>query len=260
MNRFVAAGIAAGATRLALPLLRQAQPGGRERWDRTNHAGRTVSLLEGPAVVLGAATTALGSPAAGLSALAAGALGVVDDLAGDTDRKGLKGHLSALAQGDVTTGAVKILGLGATGAVAAATIDRGRWSPSTIAAAGLVAGTANLLNLFDLRPGRALKVSLLLGVPTAISGSAPAAGLVGASIAALPEDLRGETMMGDTGANALGALAGVALAERLPGAGRWVALGAVVGLTMASERVSFSAVIARTPVLAQIDAWGRPRT
>ena len=152
-----------------------------------------------------------------------------------------------------------MLGIGATGVVTAWALDRDDLGLRTPAAAVLIAGGANLLNLFDLRPGRALKVTLLVGVPAALTGSGAAATAVGAAVAALPEDLRGEAMMGDTGANALGALLGTALAAQLGVRGRWTAAAVVVGLTLASERVSFSQVIATTPGLRELDAWGRPR-
>ncbi|WP_289230802.1 hypothetical protein [Barrientosiimonas endolithica] len=138
-------------------------------WQRTNHAGRTVSLVEGPAVVAGCGVAVAGSPAAGLAALAAGGLGLWDDLAGDTSTKGLRGHLRALTRGEVTTGALKVIGLGVVGLASAAATDR-RVGLGTLAGAGVVAGTANLVNLFDLRPGRALKVTVLLGLPMAYGG------------------------------------------------------------------------------------------
>ncbi|MDF8264193.1 hypothetical protein [Luteipulveratus flavus] len=260
MNRLLVAALAAGTVRAVLPALRRRPPGGARVWDRTNHAGRTVSLLEGPAVVAGCASVLVVSPTAAAAAVGGGAMGLLDDLAGGAGSKGLKGHLGALRRGEVTTGAVKVLGLGVVGVLAAGSVDRGRWGGSTLAGAGLVAGGANLLNLFDLRPGRALKVTLLLGLPSAAAGSGVSAGVVGAGLAALPEDLQGRTMMGDTGANALGALVGTALVEQLGARARWTALAVVVALTLASERVSFSAVIARTPGLRELDAWGRPRS
>jgi UDP-N-acetylmuramyl pentapeptide phosphotransferase/UDP-N-acetylglucosamine-1-phosphate transferase len=223
-------------------------------WDRTNHRGATVSLLAGPALAV-AAPLAHPRPAEFLAGLGAGALGMYDDVAGarESERgaKGLRGHGAALREGRLTAGAVKVLGLGVVGAAAAATLPR-RTPASVLVGGAVVAGSANLLNLLDLRPGRALKVaaagSVLLGQPAT----------TGAALALLPEDLHETTMLGDTGANAVGALLGVGLLRRVEGVpGRLVALGLLTWLTLASERVSFSAVIDRQPVLRRLDRLGR---
>jgi UDP-GlcNAc:undecaprenyl-phosphate/decaprenyl-phosphate GlcNAc-1-phosphate transferase len=279
--------LAAAAARGASSWLRAAPPGGQDRWTRTNHRGEPISLLEGPAFVLGAAAgaglgpgaTARARAAAVLMTAAAGALGAYDDLAeGDVRRKGLSGHLGALRHGEMTTGAVKVLGLAATGLVSAALVGGGEVARARAGAAGrgspagllgalldvavggaVVAGSANLLNLLDLRPGRALKV--VLASAPAIVGTGPAAipvaAAVGASAVLLPDDLAERTMLGDTGANAAGALLGLAAVQGLGRRGRLAALSALVGLTVASERVSFTAVIERTPALRALDELGR---
>lgn len=64
-------------------------------------------------------------------------------------------------------------------------------------------------------------------------------------------------MLGDSGANALGALLGVAAATTLPRRGKVTALAAIVGLTVASEYVSFTQVIERTKPLRWLDQLGR---
>jgi UDP-N-acetylmuramyl pentapeptide phosphotransferase/UDP-N-acetylglucosamine-1-phosphate transferase len=235
-------------------------PGGPERWARRNHAGREVTLLEGVALVAGTTTTlALTDPAGAVVAAGAGLTGAVDDLRPDAVRKGLAGHLGALARGEVTVGALKIVGLLVTGLAGAAPGARGRPWTDTLVRAAVVAGSANLANLLDLRPGRALKVGLLLGIPLAAQrDGAPAGAAVGAALVLLPDDLRGVSMLGDTGANPLGALLGLAAARRAGPAGRLLTLAAVTGLTLASERVSFTRVIESTPGLRALDAWGRP--
>lgn len=255
-----AAGVAAGVRRLHRV---GGLPGGSVRWERTNHAGQPVTLTEGVALTVGAAAplTVLDPPAA-LAVLGAGLAGAVDDLyAAPGDGKGLRGHLGALARGRVTTGALKIALLGASGLVACAWADRragGQPVWSTVAGAGLVAGTANLANLLDLRPGRALKVFLALAAPLAVSGSVPAAATLGAGASVLPDDLRGRSMLGDTGANPLGAAVGLAAARAWGPRGRLAGLGVVAALTLLSEKVSFTSVIESTPVLRELDRWGRP--
>ena len=177
--------LAAGASRGAYALLRARPPGGAAAWSRTNHRGEPVTLLEGPAAAIGAMAAAALTPglaarerAALLTAAAgAGAFGGYDDLAGSGDRRGFRGHLGALAQGEVTTGAVKIGGIGATGLAASALL--GGSALDVAVNAGLIAGGANLLNLFDLRPGRAIKVAALAGGLLAAAGGRGAGATAG---------------------------------------------------------------------------------
>jgi hypothetical protein len=267
---FLIGALGAVATRLASSALASRPPGGAARWTRTNHAGAPVSLLEGPAYVAGVTVaSAPAGPAAVVAALGGGAVGVVDDLATDATDKGFRGHLSALRRGRVTTGSLKIVGMALTGVVAVALAERGgerRDAPvssllvDTLVGGALVAGSANLVNLFDLRPGRALKVVVATGLPLALGGrrSLAAAAAAGAALGALPEDLRGRSMLGDAGANAAGAVLGTALAGSLGRRGRVAVLLGIAGLTAASEKVSFTRVIESTPVLREVDAWGRP--
>src|ERR1019366_157859 len=170
----VRAGLAAGAARASYAALTRRPPGGAATWTRTNHRGEPVTLLEGPAVAAAALTAVALSPgmepraraALVAAAIGAGGVGGYDDLAGSGDRRGFRGHLGALARGDVTTGAVKIGGIGATGLTAAALLGG---SPVDMAVnAGLTAGAANPLHLFHLRPGRAIKVAMLAGALLAV--------------------------------------------------------------------------------------------
>jgi hypothetical protein len=266
--RKAVAGAVLGAvtTRAAYALLTRRPPRDEKLWLRTNHRGEPVTLLEGPAFVAGAVTAVAVAPgvparmrvAAVFAGGAAGALGAYDDLAGSGDSRGFKGHLSALARGEVTTGAIKILGIGVAGLVAAALAGtKGRSTPADVLINGaLIAGSANLLNLFDLRPGRAIKVGALAALPGTLSGSAVVAAPFGAAVALLPEDLGERAMLGDAGANALGALLGLS-AARLPRPVRLGLLAGVTALNAASEVVSFTKVIQATPALRRLDQFGR---
>ncbi|MGY1616617.1 hypothetical protein ACI797_07690 [Geodermatophilus sp. SYSU D00691] len=264
------AGAAAARAALAGAAALTARPAGAP-WRRTNYAGRPVTLLGGPALAAAATATAvLGAPAGTRAAAAvvggvSGLVGGYDDLAGARPEqardKGLAGHLRALREGRVSAGAVKVAGIGAAAAAAALLTTRGRGTGALVdgvLTTGLVAGTANLVNLLDLRPGRAGKAGVLA---TAATLGGPAGGLVagplGATLAVLPEDLGERVMLGDCGANALGALVGLRLA-RLPGRGaRAGLLAAVTALTLASEKVSFTTVIESTPGLRELDRLGR---
>ena len=122
--------------------------------------------------------------------------------------------------------------------------------------AGLVAGGANLLNLFDLRPGRAIKVAVASGALLGAAGQDSVAAPLAAALALLPEDLGERAMLGDAGANALGAMLG-ASAAGLSRPARIALLAGIAGLTAASEKVSFTKVIERTPALHWLDMLGR---
>ena len=263
--------------------------------ERTNFHGRTVSLRGGVGAAAGAVTTGIeagrllrgraGSPsraglAATIAAGAGGCAGLVDDLDagahdGDTPAKGLKGHLTALAHGRVTTGALKIAVIGSGALVGGVLLARHRSAgagarplvSSAVDAASsavVIAAWANLLNLLDLRPGRALKTACIVSTPLLATPGRDgepsrmlAAGTLGVSLAALPEDLLENTMLGDTGANAVGALLGTALSCHPSRAVRAGAALSGIGLILASENVSFSRVIADTPALAALDGLGR---
>jgi UDP-N-acetylmuramyl pentapeptide phosphotransferase/UDP-N-acetylglucosamine-1-phosphate transferase len=264
------AGAAAARLALAGAAALTARPEGAP-WRRMNYAGRPVTLLGGPALAASATATAvLGAPAGTKAAAAvvgavSGLVGGYDDLAGarpeQAGDKGLAGHLRALRAGRVSAGAVKVAGIGAAAAAAALLTRRDRGARAVvdcILTTGLVAGTANLVNLLDLRPGRAGKAAVLAAVAT-LGG--PAGGMVagplGATLGVLPEDLGERVMLGDCGANAVGALLGLRLAS-LPGRGaRAGLLAGVVGLTLASEKVSFTKVIEATPGLRELDRFGR---
>jgi UDP-N-acetylmuramyl pentapeptide phosphotransferase/UDP-N-acetylglucosamine-1-phosphate transferase len=273
-----AAGAAYAATRGARRRLEIQPPGGPDRWVRVNHRGEPISLLAGPAFVLGSvAATALtpGGPArvrfAGLIAgVAAGALGAYDDLAERPDgagaaSKGLTGHLGALTRGQVTTGAVKVLGLAATGTLASAVLQPRPAGTSRVGqlvdvviGGGVIAGAANLVNLLDLRPGRALKAALLpVPLLAATAAATPVGAVAGAAAALLPDDLGERSMLGDTGANAAGALLGVAAVAAGSRRTNLGLLAGLVALTLASERISFTTVIESTPGLRELDGLGR---
>jgi len=263
------------------------------QWERTNFHGVTVSLrggvaMAGAAVASAAVASALSDqPRAALggvvASLGGGLAGYIDDVDqgahdGGKVAKGLKGHLGALAHGQVTTGVIKIAGIGASALAASALVGSKATSVGGKAAdlalnTVLIAGTANLANLLDLRPGRALKATVLVATPLSYFSCAAAktpaspasaqrllaSGLNAAAITALVEDLQETTMLGDTGANAAGALLGTSLAANDSWKLRLGTTLGVVGLILASEKVSFSKVIAANPALNWLDQlWRRP--
>ena len=275
LRRAVGAAAASSTTSVVRGALDWQAPGGPARWTRRNHVGEPVSLLEGPAVTAGlvvgaavAAATGRDGLAVGVATLGAAGFGLYDDLREDSAEpaKGLRGHLGALARGRVTTGALKVIGIGATALLAAVLLPRrgsraGR-AVDVVVDGAVIAGTANLVNLLDLRPGRALKAAAVLAGPLAVvrgRGAGTAGAVLGAVVAASEPDLAETDMLGDCGANALGAALGTAVAQTASRSLRIAWLVAVGALTVASERVSFTQVIDRSPALAAVDAWGRRR-
>ena len=165
---------------------------------------------------------------------AVAAIGLADDLWSGPER-GFSRHLRA----GNTTGVLKLVGIPLVGLVAT----------RKLSGALLVGLTANFVNQLDTKPGRALKAylagALLVGAPTR------------SAVFLLPYDLREKTMLGDAGSNALGAMLGLSSVDRLTGRSRWLAIGALVGLTLLGERRSLGALIERAPGLRTLDRLGR---
>jgi UDP-N-acetylmuramyl pentapeptide phosphotransferase/UDP-N-acetylglucosamine-1-phosphate transferase len=181
-----------------------------------------------------------------------------DDRRGDERPRGFKGHLSSARSGRVTGGIVKLAAGAVAGAVAGAAVADG-WAILEVAV--LVALSANFVNLLDRAPGRAGKVSITVALGLAIFGAAAwtiaASATVGAAVACLWPDLRERAMLGDAGANPLGAVVGLGLGMSLTSSWRIVAIGVLASLNLASERWSYSAAIDRTPWLRSLDRLGR---
>lgn len=186
-------------------------------------------------------------------------LGLVDDLLAGSSR-GWRGHGAAVLGGGFSTGALK-----ATGSLGLALFvlsGEGLSDGNYLLAVALLALTTNLFNLLDLRPGRAVKAFVLLGAGLTL-GAWDARPLAALGLLAAPVvvaglyDLRERAMLGDTGANLIGGLAGLWLVLTLDTTGQAIALAAVLALTVYGEFRSLSTLIERTPLLRQIDSIGR---
>ena len=229
-------------------------PGGAERWARSNHRGEPLTLSRAPRWPPAPAVALRSVPrpaaprvrAAGLLAVAgAAAFGVLRRPGGSRRQQGAarpprgarpgRGHDRRRSRSPAS----------------APPGSRPRPWPSARApgcvdvlpAAGARGRAANLVNLLDLRPGRALKVALL--APPRCSARTAGGRRRGRSrrpapAALLPDDLGERAMLGDTGANAAGALLGVARWPARPSPAGWPRWPAVVALTLASEKVSFT--------------------
>lgn len=249
----------------------------------------------GCAIVAGIASAALAEDnmlvvltLLGPLALVAAALGLVDDAYGTSGDRGFRGHFRALVSGRITTGMLKLIGIGAASLVTAVILGQiapwaaGGWGMralGTIAAAAAIALTANLINLTDLRPGRALKVysalatagcAMVLAAMTSgfVLGSSDIAlavisavslliALLGPVFAVWRFDLGERGMLGDSGANAMGAVAGALISVSLPLWALALYAAAVLALNAIAEKISFSAVIEKTAALKWLDSLGR---
>jgi hypothetical protein len=168
-------------------------------------------------------------------------IGLADDL-WSGDERGFRAHLRAGG----TTGVLKLVG------IPAYALLRTR----SVSGALLVALAANALNQLDTRPGRALKAFALgtLVVRPRAGGAAATAVLLA------PYDLGEMAMLGDSGANALGAVLGFGSVERFSRRQRWSAIAALAGLTLLGERRSLGTLIEQTTPFRELDAAGRQST
>jgi UDP-GlcNAc:undecaprenyl-phosphate/decaprenyl-phosphate GlcNAc-1-phosphate transferase len=202
-----------------------------------------------------------------LYALGVIALGLIDDTlgeprAGEPPRRGWRGHGEAVLRGELSTGALKAVGSLALALFAMEALgyhSHWRW----LLATGVLVLATNAFNLLDLRPGRAGKAFVLLGLGLSI-GAASLRQLWTLGLFAAPAlvaslyDLRERAMLGDTGANLLGALAGLWLVLALSDTGQLIALVLLAALTVYGELRSISGFVERTPGLRQLDSLGRP--
>jgi UDP-GlcNAc:undecaprenyl-phosphate GlcNAc-1-phosphate transferase len=193
-------------------------------------------------------------------------LGLIDDALGagaspDTPR-GWRGHLRAVLSGRLSTGAIKALGAAALAAYVVS--GTGREAFGFLADVALLILATNLFNLFDTGPGRSEKALILLGLVLCLAAGTLqplllCAIFIGPVLVGAVFTLREEAMLGDTGSNLLGAIAGVWLLTALDSEARLIALGVVLLLTLYGEFRSIAEAIRRIPPLRALDSLGRPR-
>jgi UDP-N-acetylmuramyl pentapeptide phosphotransferase/UDP-N-acetylglucosamine-1-phosphate transferase len=203
----------------------------------------------------------------GLTATAAvgfGLLGLLDDVAVDQGASGYRGHVAALLRGRLTAGSLKMVAGPAVAIIVVAPVADDS-AVRLLLDGALVALAANLANLFDRAPGRVTKVTLVTAAVIVACGAAAPELLglcvvTGAALGLLVPDLRERMMLGDAGANPLGATLGLAsVLVFAPTTRNWV-LVALLALNLVSEKVSFSRVIERVPPLRVLDLLGRERS
>ena len=185
--------------------------------------------------------------------------GALDDLIGNRNVSGLKGHFKSLFKGELTTGGFKALFGGFVGLVVSVCISSS--IVDIIVNTLIIALSTNLMNLFDLRPGRAIKDYLVIMIPIYIT-------LTGYTkvfpllilpnvLAYFNTDLKARGMMGDTGSNVLGISIGVLMALGYGIKVRLAWLVFLILMHLITEKFSLTKIIEKNRVLKFIDNLGR---
>jgi hypothetical protein len=187
-------------------------------------------------------------------------LGLVDDALGGAPR-GWRGHGAAALRGSISTGALKAAGALGLGLYALSGL--GYSDGEYLLATGVLVLFTNLFNLLDLRPGRSVKAFALIGAGLTLGAwdvdPLWALGLFAGPVLVVGlYDLRERAMLGDTGSNLIGALAGLWVVLALGTTGQAIALAVALAITIYGEFRSISAFVERAPLLRQLDSFGRP--
>jgi hypothetical protein len=200
------------------------------------------------------------------------ALGLFDDWVGDNESKGFRGHFKALGKFVLTTGGLKMFGIGALCLFTSVSLywDGIAALPRVILATCTIALMANFMNLFDLRPGRCSKVYIIVfafsllavafgGILKLDALNIACLGLagIGPLLAVGRFDFGEKGMLGDAGANSMGVFVGYIFATALPLWALAILTLALFALNIASELVSFTKIIEANRFLSFLDNLGR---
>jgi len=186
-------------------------------------------------------------------------LGLIDDILSGASR-GWRGHGSALISGTLSTGVLKAVGTLAVALLVASGLPGSEGE--FLLAAGVIVLATNVFNLLDLRPGRSIKAFVLLGIgltaTTTLTEPAATIGIFAAPVLVAGFfDLRARGMLGDTGSNVVGALAGLWMVLTLDTDGLVIALVVLLAINVIGEFTSISAIIEKVPGLRHLDSLGR---
>ncbi len=190
-------------------------------------------------------------------------LGLQDDLRPDDSARGLAGHLrTTWRQRRPTSGAIKAVG-GAAAGFAASALLRGAVNWEAVLGGAVTALGANAINALDWRPGRACKGFLALSALLLIAArprqpllGAALLSLVAAAGAYLPADLGARVMLGDAGANPLGAALGLVAVSTLGLPAQGTVAAVLLAFCLMADRISLTETIPRVPLLGWLDRLG----
>lgn len=188
-------------------------------------------------------------------------LGLLDDLIGDKSSQGFKGHIKSLLKGRLTTGGLKLIGGPIISFLALFPYVHSSGYEIVILGTIAISLSANLINLFDLAPGRALKVSTVAMIVSAIIADEYFLhfGILGILVVLLFIDLKELMMLGDVGSNALGAIVGLSLISNTSTTSLYIFTGILLFLNLLSEFISFSKIINSFLPLRLLDMLGQTK-
>lgn len=243
---------------------------------RENYRGARLPLPAGAVIVAAAALALLPLAAldelarvdvfrpelvpASLYVLGVAFLGLLDDVLA-AEPRGWRGHGAAVLSGGLSSGALKAAG--SLGLAMLTLSDQDLDASAYLIGVAVLVLATNLFNLLDLRPGRSFKVFVVLaaGLTVGTLNAGPLVGLglfVGPVLVVGVYDLRERAMLGDTGSNLIGALAGLWMVLTLPLAGQAIALAVMAAITVYGEFRSITELVERRPLLRRLDSLGRP--
>ncbi len=187
-------------------------------------------------------------------------LGLIDDLIGGRETRGFKGHFGELFKGKLTTGALKAIGGGLISFYVVAGFSENIFLQFLNAI--LVTLTVNTFNLLDLRPGRAIKVFLILGAISYLFSLAYPVWIfwgifLGSIVVLFKAELAEEIMLGDVGSNVLGAILGFTFVVNFNWKVNSLILALLVLLQLFTEKHSLTELIERNRILRWLDELGR---
>ena len=194
-----------------------------------------------------------------LAIVSVGFICIIDDLMGNKEVSGFKGHLGSLLRGELTTGGFKAIVGGLVALFLSILISR---SILEILVNTLIISLfTNLLNLFDLRPGRAIKGYLFIGTIYMLVGITVESKYIfiliaGYCIAYLPYDLKCKAMLGDVGSNILGITLGIITALNFDGISKFLLLSTLILINLLCEKYSLTKIIENNSILNYIDKIG----
>lgn len=185
--------------------------------------------------------------------------GILDDIIGNRDVSGLKGHFKSLLNGKLTTGGFKALFGGFIGVVISIAISKNIYD--IVINTLIIALSTNLMNLLDLRPGRAIKGYLVISIVLLFTLSGYTRNLLllilPNVVAYFNQDLKAKAMMGDTGSNVLGISIGILFVIGYSLKVRLIWLAFLIFIHILTEKYSLTKIIENNKFLNFIDKLGR---